>query len=150
LLVFGWFTVALGTVLSLRLPTTFRAQFLTLAVLGLANVVGQTIFNALRLSAAPMMPAAMPADINRALIVVRQVAFLLANRPPRFTGAYSIEPTPWWSLILVALSLVLYAAGAFALTRAALRSFDAAAGRPSRAAGGVRPAEAREVAEVKS
>jgi ABC-type transport system involved in multi-copper enzyme maturation permease subunit len=148
LLVFGWFAVALGMVLSLKLPTTFRAQFLTLAVLGLANVVGQTIFNAFRLSAAPMMPAAMPADVGRALLVVRQVAFLLANRPPRFTGAYSIEPTPWWSLILVVISLVLYAAGALALTRVALRSFDAAAGRPRRAASGARPAEAPEVAKL--
>ncbi|HWE35122.1 MAG TPA: hypothetical protein VG406_01015 [Isosphaeraceae bacterium] len=138
-IVFGWFAIALGTALSLRLPTTFRAQFLTLAVLGLANIVGQTAFNALRLSAAPMMPATMPVDVGRALFSSRDVAFLLGNRPPRFTGAYSIEPTPWWSLLLLSISLVLYAAGALALTRAALRSFDAAAGRPRRAAAGRAP-----------
>lgn len=139
---FGAFTVALGTFISLKLPSTFRAQFLTLAVLGLANVVGQTVFNVLKLSSMPMLPGTMPADVGRSLLSFRHVAFLFENGPPRFNVPYPVEPTPWWSLILVAGSLIVYAVGAVALTCAALRTFDEAAGRPRRAEAKHRPIEA--------
>ena len=47
LAVYGWFAAALGLWISLQLRSTWRAQFLTIAVLLLVNIAGQGIINTL-------------------------------------------------------------------------------------------------------
>ncbi len=47
LVVYGWFAAALGIWISIQLRSTWRAQFLTISLLLLVNLIGQGVINML-------------------------------------------------------------------------------------------------------
>lgn len=132
LMVYGWFAAALGVWISIQLRSTWRAQFLTIALLLLVNVTGQGVINMLsHYGFAPQVwPGFTPYEVAKLLVEARDPFW--PAQWPRFWRLWDIDDGPGWRATFSVMSLVIYAALAAVLTWDALRRFDGVAGRARR------------------
>jgi hypothetical protein len=132
--VYGWFAAALGIWISMQLRSTWRAQFLTIALLLLVNVAGQGIVNMLsRYGYAPQVwPGFTPYEVGK--LVMNPTFFLRFQGVhwPRFRRLWDIDDGPAWLAIFSILSVTGYTILATLLTFDALRRFEIVAGRARR------------------
>jgi ABC-type transport system involved in multi-copper enzyme maturation permease subunit len=136
LAVYGWFAAALGVWISLLLRSTWRAQFLTIALLLLVNVAGQGTVNMLAPHGfAPQdWPGFTPYEVDKLVMEPGIVQTLQAAQWPRFWRLWDIDDGPGWLATFSVMSLVGYAVLAALLTRDALQRFEIVAGRARRGA----------------
>jgi ABC-type transport system involved in multi-copper enzyme maturation permease subunit len=137
LLVYGWFAAALGVWISLRLRSTWRAQFLTVTILLLINVAGQGTLNAVsRFGLAPQLwPGFTPYEIAKLLLdppYVKRVITAFLTPWPQSWWATDMDPGPVWHAIFTVVSALAYTALAMVLTWHAVHRFEIVAGRARR------------------
>jgi ABC-type transport system involved in multi-copper enzyme maturation permease subunit len=132
--VYGWFAAALGVWISLQLRSTWRAQFLTIALLLLINVAGQGIVNMLsRFGIAPQVwPGFTPYEVAKFVMDPHFFLKFQGVHWPRFWRLWDIDDGPAWLAIFSILSLIGYTILATLLTLDALRRFEIVAGRARR------------------
>jgi len=137
LLVYGWFAASLGVWISLQLRSTWRAQFLTIAILLLINVTGQGVLNALSRFgfAVQLWPGFTPYEITRLLPDPLFLQQLSSASWPRSWLISDIDNGPAWQAIVAVLSVVTYTSLATLLTWHAMHRFEAVAGRARRLRG---------------
>jgi len=149
LIVFARFAATLGVWVSVRLRSTWRAQFLTVALLFLANITGQAAWGALRPFAPIIAPGMMPVHVAWAVLprgVWDQVAagFHVARthlgRGDRLLEV--VDSGDFWSLTVAVLALAVYAGLTRALRWDLLRRFEVVAGRARRGPEAVAAGEA--------
>jgi ABC-type transport system involved in multi-copper enzyme maturation permease subunit len=134
LLVYAWFAAALGMSISMRLRSTWRAQFLTIALLLLFNVIGQGLVNLF----APMgygaqvWPGFTPYEVSKLVMAPDFFDRLAGDRWPRFWRPGEIDSGPAWLAFFSVTAPLVYAMLAALLTRDAVRRFEVAAGRARR------------------
>ena len=132
---FAWFAAALGVWVSLNLRSTWRAQFLTLAVLLLVNLVGQAALFTVNIYGSVVWPGFMPAEAGRAVFGpdFYRIWKVYASQTSAYTfWPQNIDYRPQWAVVLLAASTALYASLAALLTWAGLAQFHSVAGRASR------------------
>jgi hypothetical protein len=136
LAIYAWFAAALGVWISLQVQATWRAQFLTIALLLLINVLGQFLLNLhADLHVAPRIWMAFtPVVIGQLVFEPRFLQDLTAA--PWFDAAQisTLDAGLRWQTIFSVLSPAAYGVLALALTWLAGRSFDTTAGRAQRIA----------------
>ncbi len=115
---FTWFVTALGTYVSLKSKTTWRAQVWT-----------QGVIIAPHLCCLYFAPSI--------LITMGLVLFSYADVDGFFKMRWELDMTQWWTLLGIAYvtgyvggGLAFYLGGAYAMTRAAFVGFDATVDRP--------------------
>jgi ABC-type transport system involved in multi-copper enzyme maturation permease subunit len=145
LAVYGWFAAALGVWISMYLRSTWRAQFLTVAMLLLINVTGQGILNMFwqRGFVPQVWPGFTPYEVHKLIMNPGFFGMLAAATRPQLTGTSLIADAPAWLAIFSVVSVVSYAGLAWLLTKAAIARFEIAAGRARRS---VEPADPPKVA----
>lgn len=136
--VYGWFAATLGVWVSIQLRSTWRAQFLTIALLLLVNVAGQGVINTLsRHGFAPQdWPGFTPYEIARLVMEPDFFRRFGAIQWPRFWQLRDVDDGPGWLATFSIMSLLGYVALASFLTWDALRRFEIVAGRARRMRGG--------------
>ncbi len=136
LLIYGWFAAALGVWISVQLRSTWRAQFLTIALLLLINVTGQGVLNtiATRGFAPVLWPGFTPYEISKLVFNPQIVRSLAEASWPQswFWHLRNIDDGVAWQAIFSVLSLFGYLSLAMLLTWDALRRFEMVAGRARR------------------
>ncbi|MFO0889036.1 MAG: ABC transporter permease subunit [Isosphaeraceae bacterium] len=132
LAVFGWFAAALGVCISLRLRSTWRAQFLTTSCLLLINLLGQAILSNIQRYAPLLWPGFMPTDISKTIISPSIGPELESELRAWGVTLRAVDHGPMWSLLFWVLSLASYLAAAIGLTLLALRQYEGVAGRARR------------------
>jgi ABC-type transport system involved in multi-copper enzyme maturation permease subunit len=149
--VYVWFAAALGVWISIQLRSTWRAQFLTIALLLLINVMGQGVINMLvpRGFAPQVWPGFTPYEIAK---LVMEPPFFERFRfgiRPQFWRLWEVDDGPNWLATLGVMSLVGYASLAATLVWHAIRSFEAVAGRARRKRiGSVSPTEVAQLGRL--
>lgn len=129
--VFAMFAVAAGTLVSLHSGSTQRAQLLTFGIMIGANAIGQAVMFQLSAPGAPVMWFGFtPVTISHALFNYQKITEFLNGGDPfsPFSRLSFLTRDP--KLLCDMAGLLAYAIGAVLLSRAALSSFDRAAGRP--------------------
>lgn len=134
LVVYGWFAAALGVWISIQLRSTWRAQFLTIALLLLVNVTGQGVINTLspRGFAPEVWPGFTPYEVAKLVLDAKTVGQLGTMPWPRFWRLWDVDDGPEWLATFSVMSLLAYGSLAAALTWDALRRFEHVAGRARR------------------
>ena len=134
LAVYGWFAAALGVWISMQLRSTWRAQFLTIAMLLLVNVIGQGIINMFwtRGFVPQLWPGFTPYEIAKLVMDPGFFRDLKAASRPQLSGQSLVADGTAWLAIFSVVSLILYSILAFLLTRDAVRRFEIVAGRARR------------------
>jgi hypothetical protein len=134
LAVYGWFAAAVGVWISIQLRSTWRSQFLTIAMLLLINVAGQGTLNMfwLRGFVPQLWPGFTPYEVSKLVMNPEFFRLLKAAPRPELSGASLAADTQSWLAVFSVVSLILYAILAFVLTRDAIRRFEIAAGRARR------------------
>ena len=135
LAVYGWFAAALGVWVSIQLRSTWRAQFLTIAALLLANVAGQGIINMLSIRgfAPQLWPGFTPYEVGKLVMNTDILQRLSLTDWPRLSRFWDLDDGLGWLTIFSIISLMAYAVFAAVLTWDALRRFEIVAGRARRA-----------------
>ncbi|MGP0066001.1 MAG: ABC transporter permease subunit [Isosphaeraceae bacterium] len=132
--VYGWFAAALGVWISIQLRSTWRAQFLTISALLLANVAGQGIINTLSVRgfAPQLWPGFTPYEVGK-LVMDTQILYRLTHMTwPKLWRFWDLDEGFAWLTVFSVISLMSYAALAAFLTWDSLRRFEIAAGRARR------------------
>jgi ABC-type transport system involved in multi-copper enzyme maturation permease subunit len=144
--VYGWFAAALGVWISIQLRSTWRAQFLTIAMLLLTNVLGQGILNMfwIRGFVPQLWPGFTPYEVAKLVMHPQFFRVLGAATRPRLSGVSLVADSEAWLAIFGVVSLVGYAIFAWFLTKDAIRRFEIAAGRARR---GIEPPGAQKVVD---
>jgi ABC-type transport system involved in multi-copper enzyme maturation permease subunit len=134
LAVYGWFGAALGVWISIQLRSTWRAQFLTIALLLLINVAGQGMVNMLSRSgfAPQVWPGFTPYEVAKLVMDPRFFQTFQGGHWPWFWRLRDIDDGPQWLAIFSMMSLIVYTILATLLTLDALRRFEIVAGRARR------------------
>jgi ABC-type transport system involved in multi-copper enzyme maturation permease subunit len=134
LAVFGWFAAALGVWVSIQLRSTWRAQFLTIASLLLANVAGQGIINMLSIRgfAPQLWPGFTPYEVGKLVMNTDILQRLSQTSWPHLSRFWDLDDGLGWLTIFSIISLMAYAVLAAILTWDALRRFEIVAGRARR------------------
>jgi ABC-type transport system involved in multi-copper enzyme maturation permease subunit len=132
--IYAWAAAALGLWISLQLRTTWRAQFLTMAVLLLINVTGQGMLNMLsRFGWAPWLwPGFSPYEISKLLVDAQFVESFWNVQWPHSWLVSSMDGGAAWQTIFSIASLVAYSALAVLLIWHTLHRFEIVAGRARR------------------
>jgi hypothetical protein len=134
LAVYGGFAAALGGWISIQLRSTWRSQFLTIALLLLINVIGQGVLNMLApYGFAPQdWPGFTPYEVAK---FVMEPAFFERFKFagwPRLSQIRDVDDGPGWLAAFSVMSLVGYASLGSLLTWDTLRRFEIVAGRARR------------------
>jgi ABC-type transport system involved in multi-copper enzyme maturation permease subunit len=134
LAVYGWFAAALGIWISSHLRSTWRAQFLTIALLLLINVTGQGALNMLApYGFAPQdWPGFTPYEVAKLVMEPEFFERFKLAQWPRFWQLRDVDDGPGWLATFSIMSLVGYASLAFILTWDMHRRFEIVAGRARR------------------
>ena len=134
LAVYGGFAAALGVWISIQLRSTWRSQFLTIAMLLLINVTGQGTINMLfsRGFAPQVWPGFTPYEICKLVMDHRTLDKLANARWPASWSVWDIDDGPGWLATLSIMSVAAYASLGLLLTWDALRRFEIVAGRAKR------------------
>ncbi len=134
LVAYGWFAAALGLSISMQLRSTWRAQFLTIALLLLVNVLGQGVVNLFAHMGygAQVWPGFTPYEVSKLVMSPDFFQRLATDRWPRFWRPGDIDSEPAWLAFFSVTSPFVYATLAALLTRDAIRRFEVAAGRARR------------------
>jgi hypothetical protein len=134
LAVFGGFAAALGGWISIQLRSTWRAQFLTIALLLLINVIGQGVLNILApYGIAPQdWPGFTPYEVAKFVMEPGFFEGFKFAEWPRFWQIRDVDDGPGWLAIFSLMSLVGYASLGSLLTWDTLRRFEIVAGRARR------------------
>ena len=131
--IFMTFAAVFGVCISMQLKSTWRAQFLTIALLFLLGMLGQTFLNLSRQYAPSVWPGFFPSDIARAIIEPDAIEYLRRGdyswRDLRLGEIGGNDP---WLVVFGVLSPLIYGSLACFLTVLAIRGYDRAAGRPRR------------------
>ena len=131
--IFMLFAASFGIWISMSLKSTWRAQFLTVGLLFLIGMIGQTALNLSRDFAPPLWPGFYPMEIERSILEPDAIQrFLKADHywsdlRPDLIGATDLS-----LIVLGVLSPFFYGGLSVVLTFFAIRGFDRAAGRPRR------------------
>jgi hypothetical protein len=135
--VYGWFAAALGVWISIQLRSTWRAQFLTIALLLLINLTGQGILNMTspRGFAPYDWPGFTPYEIAKLAMEPPFFERFDFSGWPRFWRLWDVDESPGWLATFSIISLLGYASVASVLTWLALRRFEVVAGRARRRRG---------------
>jgi hypothetical protein len=139
--VYGWFAAALGVWISIQLRSTWRAQFLTIALLLLINLTGQGILNMAspRGFAPNDWPGFTPYEIAKLAMEPPFLERFDSSRWPRFWRLWEVDESAEWLATFSIISLLGYASFASVLTWHALLRFEVIAGRARRGRGVLLP-----------
>ncbi len=137
LVVYGWFAAALGMWISIQLRSTWRAQFLTISLLLLVNLIGQGVINMLspRGYAPLVWPGFTPYEVSKLVMDIHIGQTFAQANWPSFWRLWEVNDGPGWLATFSVMSVVIYAAFGALLTFDALRRFENVAGRARRGAG---------------
>jgi ABC-type transport system involved in multi-copper enzyme maturation permease subunit len=139
--VYGWFAAALGVWISMQLRSTWRAQFLTIALLLLINLTGQGILNMAspRGFAPNDWPGFTPYEVAKLALEPPFFERFDFSGWPRFWQLWDVDESPEWLATFSIISLLGYGSLASVLTWHALRRFEVVAGRAQRRRGVLLP-----------
>lgn len=131
--VFMTFAASFGIWISMSLKSTWRAQFLTVCLLFLIGMAGQTAINLARDFAPPIWPGFYPAEIGRSIVEPEAARrFLLNDFRWGDLRLSEIGTNDLSMVVLGVLSPVIYGGLSVILLWFAVRGYDRAAGRPKR------------------
>ncbi|QEH32043.1 ABC-2 family transporter protein [Aquisphaera giovannonii] len=131
----GAFAATLGLWISLHLRSTWRAQFLTVSVLLLVNLLGQAALNLHHYPIPMIWPGFAPYDLSKSILSPRFPDALKAEAADWKYRSWDIDDGFLWTATFLALGLAVYAAATIGLGKLCLLKFDDVAGRARRPAG---------------
>jgi ABC-type transport system involved in multi-copper enzyme maturation permease subunit len=129
--VHGAFVATLGIWISLHLKSTLRAQFLTVSVFILINLLGQVTLNLHRYPIPMIWPGFAPYDLSKSILPAGIFDILEAEANSWKFGIPAIDEGVVWTAVFLALSLAACAAGTVVMGILCHRKFDEVAGRAS-------------------